>query len=106
MDGDGDGYGDASQPLLSCSQPSSYVADASDCDDNDDDINPGAIETCDAEDLNCDGDAYQGSIDALTWYEDGDGDGFGSTTSLEACTQPAGHTDKGYEDDGEWKHRK
>ena len=46
-DADGDGYGDASgSPLFDCQQPAGHVLDASDCNDADASINPGAIEIC------------------------------------------------------------
>jgi len=58
-DADGDGYGDADQALTatSCSPPSGYVVDDSDCDDQDPAIHPEAIEVAtDGVDNNCDGD--------------------------------------------------
>jgi hypothetical protein len=42
-DGDGDGYGDASQPLYACDAPAGHVADSQDCDDTD----PTLTLTCD-----------------------------------------------------------
>ncbi len=37
-DADGDGYGDANDSVVSCTQPPGYVADDQDCDDGDDQI--------------------------------------------------------------------
>ncbi len=61
VDADGDGYGDATSPVEACAQPTGYVADASDCDDSDAAINPGATEVCsDGVDDDCDGIADDG----------------------------------------------
>ena len=56
-DGDGDGFGDPSDALRSvCVPPSGYVENASDCDDRDARIHPGAGERCgDEVDQNCNG---------------------------------------------------
>ena len=43
-DADGDGYGDAASTTLACSVPAGYVADATDCNDANASINPGAAE--------------------------------------------------------------
>ncbi len=91
-DGDGDGYGNAASSQQSCYQPSGYVAGSSDCDDNDTNANPGATEYCDGDDDNCNGVVDESSsVDALSWYADTDGDGFGDAGSLQVdCYQPAG----------------
>jgi len=59
-DDDGDGYGDdTATAVLSCSMISGLVEDNADCNDDDDDYNPAAVEdNCDdPEDYNCDGQA-------------------------------------------------
>ena len=77
-DGDGDGYGDPSSTTEACDQPDGYVANDDDCDDDDGAINPDADEVCDNEDNDCDGTVDEDdAVDATTWYEDGDGDGYG-----------------------------
>ena len=53
-DGDGDGYGDPTSPTVACDAPTGYVADNTDCDDDDGDVNPGAAEVFDGEDQDCD----------------------------------------------------
>jgi len=92
-DGDGDGYGDASTDRVACQQPTSYVEDATDCHDADASIHPGADEYCGGVDHDCDGAVDESdSVDASTWYPDGDGDGYGTVTaSTNACTQPSGY---------------
>ena len=55
-DGDGDGYGSSSLSTSSCTQPSGYVANGTDCNDGEASINPGATEQCSLVDEDCDGD--------------------------------------------------
>ena len=45
-DTDTDSYGDAGADFVSCTQPSGYVADSTDCDDSLSTVNPGLSETC------------------------------------------------------------
>ncbi|MSQ00777.1 MAG: hypothetical protein EXR71_02665 [Myxococcales bacterium] len=63
-DADGDGYGDALTSTTACDAPSGYGADASDCDDTEAAVYPGAAEVCDGLDNDCDGtvDGLSGSI--------------------------------------------
>jgi hypothetical protein len=102
-DGDSDGFGDAAASTVSCDLPSGYVADASDCDDGDDDIHPGADEHCDGADEDCDGVVDEAAVDASTWYVDADGDSYGGASlSQDACTQPSGYVaDSADCDDGD-----
>jgi len=91
-DDDDDGYGDSAASTTACLQPSGYVSDATDCDDNDDDVYPGAAETCDGADEDCDGSVDEEATDMDTWYADSDGDGYGDASSTtEACSQPSGY---------------
>ena len=60
-----------------------------DCDDDDASVNPSAQELCDGLDNNCDGQADEGVL--LSWYADGDGDGYGAGEPIEACAAPEGH---------------
>jgi large repetitive protein len=92
-DGDGDGFGLPTMLVLACDQPVGYVEDDDDCDDSTFAVNPAAIELCDSTDNNCDGIVDEDSAaDALTWYLDADGDGFGDPTlTYRACHQPEGY---------------
>jgi len=94
-DSDGDGYGDDASTMAACDQPSGYVADSSDCDDADAQVNPAATEICNGADDDCDGltDGQDADVaDASTWYQDADGDGYGdASTAMPACNQPAGY---------------
>ncbi|MDP6934442.1 MAG: putative metal-binding motif-containing protein, partial [Myxococcota bacterium] len=74
-DYDGDGYGDPDVSESSCEGATGFVDDDSDCDDDNETVNPGADETCDGEDQDCDGEVDEEASDTLTWYADTDGDG-------------------------------
>ncbi len=54
-DSDGDGVGLSSDSIVSCRAPAGYVASSGDCDDSNVTIHPGAIESCDGIDNDCDG---------------------------------------------------
>jgi hypothetical protein len=97
LDGDSDGFGSSSSALTQCSQPSGHV-DASvgdDCDDSDATAHPGADEYCDGHDDDCDGSVDEDdAVDALEWWIDDDGDGYGVDSAvITACDQPSGHAD-------------
>jgi len=92
-DADGDGFGDAAAAEVACDPPPDHVANADDCDDTDGSVHPGADETCDGIDNDCDGDTDEDdAIDAQTWYEDLDGDGYGDDgVTVVACDAPPGY---------------
>jgi len=98
-DTDGDGYGDASSPTVSCAQPANHVSNTSDCDDDDGGIHPAATEICDSIDNDCDGDTddNDGDLDTstqTTWYADTDNDTYGdANNSTDACDLPTGHVE-------------
>ena len=89
-DADGDGYGDVASTTLACSVPAGYVADATDCNDANASINPGAAEVCNGIDDNCDGNIDEGVL--VTFYADADSDTFGNGASTaQACSAPVGY---------------
>ena len=97
LDTDGDGYGIDTDTVESCEQPSGYELESGDCDDDNNQVNPSARETCNNVDENCNGISDDGALgsanvcpgtscneilldgsddgDGLYWL-DPDGDGF------------------------------
>ena len=110
-DADTDGYGDVSATAtLACDDPSAtttYVATATDCDDADSAVNPGADEVCDAADVdeNCNGTADDDdstllASSATEYFPDTDADGYGdATASTFACDDPDGSSGGWISDD-------
>ncbi len=60
-----------------------------DCDDSDAETSPGATETCEGTDQDCDGAVDEDAADARTWYWDEDGDAFGVTSTVERACEPS-----------------
>jgi hypothetical protein len=90
FDGDGDGFAGATHQVA-CNDPGvDWYSEAADCDDDTDaTIFPDAPELCDGKDNDCDVvTTDDDSADALTWYFDGDGDGFAGNVALGACVDP------------------
>ncbi|MBK9744340.1 MAG: putative metal-binding motif-containing protein [Saprospiraceae bacterium] len=85
LDADYDGYGDPAVSTTACVQPYGYVANNTDCDDNDYAVHPGATEICNDKDYNCDG-MMTGPAPVL-WYQDADYDNYGNpSVTLLSCT--------------------
>jgi hypothetical protein len=77
-DADGDGFMRGNGP-------------GEDCDDDNDQVYPGAEEVCDGHDNDCNGEMDEG-FERSSYYPDGDGDGFGSTDDVVlACEAPPGY---------------
>ncbi|MBI4599200.1 hypothetical protein HY734_03340 [Candidatus Uhrbacteria bacterium] len=71
-----------------------------DCDDDDALTYPGAKETCNGLDDDCDGIIDDGA--EITYYLDGDADGYGlSASSTQACARPTGYATKAGDCDDE-----
>ena len=94
-DFDKDGYGDPNIFVTACVAPDDYVGDNTDCDDNNNMVNPGFPEICDGIDNDCDGDIDGDDPDltSIEWYEDFDQDGYGDfSVSLYQCAPPTGYS--------------
>lgn len=89
-DADADGWG-AGSATASCTLLPGWTANPGDCNDNDDAVHPGAREVCNGVDDDCDtADENSDAVDASTWYQDADGDGYGDpSTATRACGPPA-----------------
>ena len=61
-----------------------------DCNDNEAQVHPGAVEVCDGLDNDCDGAVDLQAVDASPYWIDQDGDGWGGGEPVMSCTQPAG----------------
>jgi hypothetical protein len=93
-DADSDGFGVASMMMQACAQPSGYVTNDDDCDDDCRMCFPGGNEVCDDLNNDCDGNTDEGV--KTTFYADCDGDGYApmGADSYQGCsvstTRPAG----------------
>ncbi|MCK6526762.1 hypothetical protein L6R50_04135 [Myxococcota bacterium] len=81
-----DGYGDAATQVSTCDgAPEGHIAASGDCDDAVASVFPGATEVCDGVDQDCSGAADDG-LEFVTYYFDGDLDGFGlSDVKVATC---------------------
>jgi hypothetical protein len=94
MDADADSFGDPNAPITACVQPEGTVEDASDCDDTNAAIFPGAVEVCNSADDDCNTLIDDNPTDLTTFYEDADADSYGNPeVSQTACFQPDGYVD-------------
>jgi Putative metal-binding motif len=102
-DDDLDGYGNWAQQATACDAPAGYILDATDCNDFDVAVYPGATEYCNGADDDCDGVDDNDAVDASIWYGDGDGDGYGTpTATAQSCSQPPGYAGNAEDcDDGD-----
>jgi hypothetical protein len=89
-DADSDTYGDLATTTSACTVPVGYVSNSTDCNDASASVYPGATETCNSIDDDCDGSTDEGV--QTTFYADADNDTFGDlATTTSACTAPAGY---------------
>ena len=89
---DGDGYGATSLAQQHCADElPGWARERGDCDEGDPAVHPGAEELCNEADDDCDGRVDENAGDAVTWYADDDGDGWGDPERVwAACDGPSG----------------
>ena len=88
-DVDLDTYG-AGEEEFSCSQPEGFVSVTGDCDDTDELVSPGGIESCNEIDDDCDSEIDEENI--TVWYLDADQDSYGNEEIyLVQCDEPVGY---------------
>jgi hypothetical protein len=86
-DPDTDGYG-AGLGFQTCNPGAGWARQNGDCDNSSAAIRPGLAEICDGIDQNCDGQRDEG-IAQLTYYQDVDGDGLGSSVVSQNSAAPS-----------------
>ena len=89
-DADGDGYGVDEGETALCEEVEGYASEGGDCDDSNDAINPGATESCNDIDDDCDTSIDEGTD--LVQYLDEDEDGFGGPFFEISCELLEGYT--------------
>ena len=92
-DSDGDGFGASfATGISSCSIIAGTSTNNNDCNDNNNTIYPGATETCNSIDDDCDGSTDEG-LTFITYFADADGDSYGDAgTNIQTCNgQPFGY---------------
>jgi hypothetical protein len=97
VDQDSDGYGTSDPvypPHKDCSKPVSYADKMGDCDDFTASVHPGASESCDGKDNDCNG-KVDDQVVYSTYCTDKDGDGHGTKTGATKmdCAPSAGFGD-------------
>ncbi len=79
-------------PILTDADGDGFYLEHDDCNDTEATVNPGATETCDGIDQNCNSLIDDAATDATTFFLDYDGDGYGAVTATElGCDVPNGY---------------
>ena len=89
-DKDNDGWGGDAKYMAACTRPGGYASKKGDCDDTNNTIYPGATEKCNKKDDNCNSFIDEGLPTAI-FYKDDDNDGYGTTSTVQACMAPPGY---------------
>ncbi|MEQ1743908.1 MAG: MopE-related protein, partial [Saprospiraceae bacterium] len=89
-DADGDGFGNPAIDTVHCDPGAGWALKNTDCNDAAANIHPGKAEICDGIDQDCDGLTDEGAM--TTFFQDLDGDGFGTLAgTTQACSLPSGY---------------
>lgn len=92
VDADGDGFGEPDTGKPSCALEPGYALNDADCDDSDAEVQPEAEELCDGVDNDCDEQVDEAGANSQVWFQDKDGDGYGTIVStVTACEAPPGY---------------
>jgi hypothetical protein len=92
-DDDGDCFCEIA-PCTGSVEATCGAVDGGDCNDVELAVSPAAVEVCDGIDNNCAlGIDEASAVGATTFYYDADGDGWGTSSSLVACTKPANYAE-------------
>ena len=86
-DVDKDGFGNPNNNKEACTPDADWVTNDDDCDDQNNIINPLMEEACDGLDNDCDK-IVDDNAPQTPWYEDLDGDSFGTPARVELSCQP------------------
>ncbi len=92
VDNDEDGFGDPTEVTSACAAPAGHVAvsDDIDCDDDNDEIYPGADEYCDGVDRDCNGQSNEANAtDCTDYWRDDDGDDWGVDGEVQCLCDPS-----------------
>lgn len=95
VDADGDGFGSAApgSSVQACGKPAGHSSVGSDCNDASPVVFPGATESCNGLDDDCDGVVdEQNAAGCTLYFKDADGDGFGSAPAQCRCGPGGGYT--------------
>lgn len=90
VDQDGDGFGVSGESRCLCKPQPPYTAtSAGDCDESDASVNPGAKETCNGKDDNCNGETDEpGAQGCQNYFKDQDKDGWGLGNDFKCLCAP------------------
>ncbi len=92
VDADNDGFGDPATAVRSCEAPKGNVLVGTDCDDEDENLNPDVAEVCDEVDNNCNDEVDEGVCESGSSGENESSTGELPTTDSDSTTGPVDPT--------------
>lgn len=97
QDEDSDGYGATATAITACEDVDGYISTGGDCDDTSSAVNPGATETCDEVDNDCDGSTDEGTgLSGAVNYWSADGTANDTLGGANASTASVSYGDGKY----------